>query len=187
MSAAKAARMIKPFLGTKRIHRIRMLDQIITQGTSTSFSLLSCDDDPNYDLTTDGANIAECIVGSRIIAIQLHMTISEVDGGEIVEWILGKDPDQALTATNFTISNLYTSDIDPNRRMLRENVWMADHMIGETGNRTLKNATIRIPSKTLKRSRLMADNDVIRLVFTHTVSGTDSLMYLRGRIITRGP
>lgn len=180
--------MIKPWLGTRRVHRIRMLDQAITQGAVTTFSLLSCDDDPNYDLTSDGTNIAEAHPGARIVGMNLHMSIFDVDAGETVEWILGKDPDGALGAGGvFDIADLYTSDVTANNLAVRENVWTVGHMIGETGNRTLKNVELRIPRGTLKRSRLLADGDVIRLAFTHTAAGTDSTMYLRGRIVTRGP
>lgn len=183
----KLANMVRANMGVRRVHRIRMLDQTITQGTSTPFALLTCNDDPNYDLATDGTNVAECQVGARIVAVQLHLSLTNIPNGETVEWILGRDPDASITTAGFLVGNVYTADVTTGNRLLKDNTWTIGHVMAGTASRDTFNGTLRIPGKTMRRSRLMNENDVIRLVFTHTAAGSSSLMYLRGRIVTRGP
>lgn len=183
----KLANMVRANMGVRRVHRIRMLDQTITQGTDTAFALLTCDDDPNYDLTTDGTNVAECQVGCRIVAVQLHMSLTNIPNGETVEWVIGRDPDGAITAAGFVVSGVYTADITQGNRMLKDNAWTVGHVMAGTASRDTFNGRLNIARKTLKRARVMHDGDVVRLVFTHTAASSSSLMYLRGRIITRGP
>lgn len=179
------ARQAVRMMTVRRVHRVRILAGTITQNTNTFINLLTCDDDPDYDLATDGTNIAECQPGARIEAVQLVMTVFGANiAGETIEWIIGRDPDGAL-ATNYTIGNLYTADVSANTRMIRANVWGAGHFIGTT-NRDSMTSGLNI-TKALRRARLMADGDVIRLAFTATAAGGDHTLYLRGRIITRGP
>lgn len=177
--------LLKQGLLTKRVHRIRMLNQTITQGTDTPFTLLSCDDEPNYDLATDGTNVAECHPGAKIVAVQLVMTVFSVADGETVEWVIGRDPDAAITSAAFTISNLYSADVTGGRLLMSKNTWGAGHMISSDGHAAM-NTSLNI-TKALRRASKMADGDLIRLVFTHSAAGGNSLFYIRGRIITVGP
>lgn len=181
----RLAQMVYNMNTVKRVSRIRMLAQAVTEATSTSFNLLTCDDDPNYDLATDGTNVAEVEPGCKIIAIQLHMTIV-TPANRTVEWVLYKDPDGVLTAAGATIATLYAADVEATRIVMRKNSLTAGHAIGT--DRTGHNSVLNVPGRTLARSARLADGDVIRLTFTDDGGGTgDCSMYLRGRIITRGP
>lgn len=177
--------LIKQGLITKRVHRIRMLQQTITQGADSPFSLLTCDDEPNYDLTTDGSNLAECHPGSKIVAVQLAMTIYNITDGESVEWIIGRDPDGSILTTGFTVATLFTADLTLTGGMLRKNAWGVGHVIGSNQDNTF-DTRLNI-TKALRRSSKMADGDTIRLVFTMSAAASNALFYLRGRIITVGP
>lgn len=173
----------------KRVHRIRALGIAITEATSgagNAFSLLTCDDDPDYDLTSNlSSTTAECQPGARIIALQLHMTIVAV-AGRTVEWMLMKDPDGAITAANTTLANLYTADVSTTTAMIRKNTVAVGHILA--GDRTAFDKSLNVPGKALRRISLMADGDILRLSFADNGEGAgDSLLYLRGRIITRGP
>lgn len=186
----KLAQMVYNMNTVKRVHRVRMLSQVVTEGesggTNNAFSLLTCDDDPNYDNTTDGTNVAECEPGCRIIAVQLVMTISAPDG-RLIEYMIGKDPDGAITSTSYTIANLYTADVTGTNLMLRKNVWTVGHM-RTTSARLDSTKSLNIPGKVLARAGRMEDGDVIRLSFADDGGGTgNGSWYLRGRIITRGP
>lgn len=183
---ARLAAMVAMKMQVKRTHRIRILDGALTAGANVAVNLLTCDDDPDYDLATDGSNVAECQPGARIVAVQLVLSIYGVDSGEIVEWIIGRDPDAIITGPNFSMSNLYLQDVTSTTNFLRKNTWGAGHMISTTG-RDLATQHVNISGKALKRSRLMAENDVIRLGLLSSADDVSGKYYLRGRIITRGP
>lgn len=186
----RLAQMVYNMNTVKRVHRVRVTSGVITEGesagTNNTFSLLTCDDDPNYDNTTDGTNVAECEPGARIIAVQLVMT-TVIPDGRLLEWMIGKDPDGVVTSTNFLVSSLYTADVTANGLVLRKNVWTVGHKRG-TSQRTENTMSINIPGKVLARAGRMEDGDVIRLAFMDDGGGTgNGSWYLRGRIITRGP
>lgn len=163
-----------------------MTGSTVTQGTDTSFNLLTCDDDPNYDLATDGTNVAECEPGSKIVAVQLHMSLYNMPDGEVYEWVMGRDPDGAITAGTFTMATLYTQDVSGADLLLRKNAWAAGHIMSSTSH-AFSQEMVRIKGSNLRRAGNMEDGDVIRLTFTASASATSPLLYLRGRIITRGP
>lgn len=182
----RLAQMVYNMNTVKRVHRIRMLAQTITEAATTGFNLLTCDDDPNYDLTTDGTNVAECEPGAKIIAIQLQMTITAV-AARTVEWIFLRDPDGVLAAASArNIATLYTADVSANTIVIRKNTIAAGHFLAS--DRTAHNSNLNVSPKALRRVARMADGDTLSLAFTDNGEGAgDSLMYLRGRIITRGP
>lgn len=177
--------LLKEGILTKRVHKIRMLNQTITEGSESPFQLLTCDDEPNYDLTTDGTNVSECHPGAKIIAVQLVATIYGLVATRLVEWVIGRDPDSAITNANYTMANLYASDVTGTSTMLRPNVWGAGHVVAtdRSGFETRLNIT-----GALRRASKMRDGDVIKINFTDDGAGTgNGILYLRGRIITVGP
>lgn len=176
--------LLKQGLLTKRVHKVRMLDQTITQGTDTLANLLTCDDDPNYDLTTDGSNVSECHPGAMIVAVQLVLTLFSVPDGETIEWVIGRDPDGAI-GTGFTMADLYTSDVTASNALLKKNVWGAGHMVSSDGHAAM-NTSLNI-TKALRRAAKMRDGDAIKIRFTATAASGNSAFYMRGRIITVGP
>lgn len=182
------AAMVAARMQTKRVHRILANPFTATANATTSLSLLTCDDDPNYDLTSDGSsNVAECHPGAKIIAIQLVMTVFQLDTDDVYHWIIGRDPDGALQAASaFTVATLYTSDVSTTTALLRKNTWACGHFVGSS-TRDKFNTPVIISSKALRRSARLADGDVIRMNWTNPHASTDAKVYVRGRIITRGP
>lgn len=180
--------LLKQGLLTKRVHKIRMLNQSISEGLDTSannFNLLVCDDEPDYDLTTDGSVVAECHPGAKIIAVQLVLSLYGMVATRLIEYIIGRDPDAAVAAGNYKIGALYTSDITTANAMIKANTWAAGHVIAS--DRTSQDLRINV-TKALRRASKMRDGDVIRLHFTDDGAGAgNALFYLRGRIITVGP
>lgn len=185
----RLAQMVYNMNTVKRTSRVRMLNQTITEADATatnSFALLTCDDDPNYDLTTDGTNVAEVQPGTRLIAIQLILTISSLVTSRTIEWVIGRDPDGAITSTNFTIGTLFNADVSTNSMAMRKNTWTAGHIVGS--DRTAANININISPRALARASRLENGDVIRLHFTDAGEGAgNAIFYLRGRFITRGP
>lgn len=178
------ARKVKAAMGVKRVHRIRATVLAIPENANTAYVLLRCDDEPNYDTTSDGTNIAECEPGSRLISVQLVMTMYGMDANTIVEWNLHKNPDQTLTASETTVAALYAADVEPENRMLRKNTFTAGHFIG-TSNHDTQTTRVRIARKAMKRNAVMADNDQIAFTFANLDATDAALLYIRGRLITR--
>lgn len=176
-SAVRAALM------PRFVYRMRFLALTITQGTMTALPLLKADDDPDYDQLIDGTTAAECSPGSRVIALQLHFQIVTGQDNEIIEWILYKDPDNALTAAT-DISTLYTQDVTASNKTLRKMTLAAGHLIMDSNHGTPE-IRVNITRKALRRIGPIQDNDVLRMVFTMTSAGGNATLYGRGRIITR--
>lgn len=181
---------VRKAMGNRVVHRIRMLDQTITNNVTTKFNLLSCDDDPDYDLATDGTNVAECHPNSRIVAVQLHVGLypasNPINPGPL-EWMIARDPDGALGAAGLiTPGNLYAADVTTATDMLRKNVWAMGHMFLTT-NRDAANLNIRISRKALRRARIMRDGDKVSISFTNPDATDTAKLYIRGRIISKTP
>lgn len=166
------------------VARMRFLTFTITQGTNTGLPLLLCDDDPDYDQLIDGTSPAECQPRARILAIQMHLQLLALPVGEVLEWILYKDPDAILTATT-GIGTLYTQDKTANGLILRKNTLAAGHVIVDATSRSVQPITVNIPRKALRRIGPMQENDVLRMVFTLTAAASNGDLYGRGRIIFR--
>lgn len=160
---------------------MRFLTFTITQGTNTPLPLLLCDDDPDYDQLIDGTNPAECQPGSRILALQLHLQLLACPVGEVLEWVLYKDPDAVLTSS-VGISTLYTQDKTANGIILRKNTLAAGHVIVDATSRSVQPIIVNIPRKALRRIGPMQENDVLRMVFTLTAAASNADLYGRGRI-----
>lgn len=175
---------VKKAMGARMIARMRFLTFTITQGTNTALPLLICDDDPDYDQAIDGTNPAECQPGSRILAIQMHLQLLALPVGEVLEWILYKDPDSILGAT-VGIGTLYTQDKTANGIIIRKNALAAGHVIVDATSRSVQPITVNIPRKALRRIGPMQDGDALRMVFTLTAAASNGDLYGRGRIIFR--
>lgn len=160
----------------------------ITQGANTGLPLLLCDDDPDFDQLIDGTSPAEIQPGSIITAIQLHFQLLALPVGEILEWVLFKDPDGILTAaTAGNIATLYTQDKTANVILLRKNAIAAGHIIVDATSRSVQPIIINVPRKALMRIGPFQDGDLLRLTFTLTAAASNGDLYGRGRIVTRQP
>jgi len=186
---AGLVRKIAAASGPKVYHRVHFKDVTIAANASTGFDLLTCDDDPNYDVTSDGTNVAEIHPESRVIRLQLVMGLY-VDSNPIVggplEWLLGRDPDSALTASSMTMATLMASDVNAGVKVLRANTWATGHMFLTT-TKGQGNSRVIVSRKALRRSRVFHDGDKLRIVFTNPDADTAAKLYLRGRIISRLP
>lgn len=174
--------------GSKVYSRIHCKEVSLAAASTTYVSLLSCDDDPNYDTTSDGTNIAEVHPNSRLLGMQLHMGLyvasNPISNGPM-EFILYRDPDAALS-TAATMAELQGADVTTNRLTLRKNTILAGHQFITT-NREYQNQNLRVRRKTLNRIRVMHDNDVIKMAFTNPDPDTVCMLYLRGRILSKTP
>lgn len=183
-------REVRKASGNRVEHRIRMLEQSLAAATTTTKSLLTCDDDPDYDKTSDGTNVAECHPNSRILAFQLVMGLyvasNPISNGPM-EFLMYRDRDAAISgASAGNMSTLYTADFSTTTGMLRKNTYLAGHQFITT-NYEQKTVRLSVSRKALRRAGIMHDGDLIRLAFDNPDPDTACMLYLRGRIITKTP
>lgn len=182
----KIAKTVVRMNQVKRVHRVRATAITLTAATQTAVLLLKADSTPNYDVTSDGTTPAECQTGARIQSIQLHGTFYLGASDTIVEWNLFKNPDAVATAAISNVASIYTADVSANTLMMRKASMAAGHIVFGSGSDKLP-LNVRIAGKALRRNGLMAEEDRLQFTFDNLDATDDVFLYLRGRIITRGP
>lgn len=163
---------VRKVMGTITTHRVRMLSKTINTTTPfrTYVDLLTADDDPDYDIVSNGTTIAECHANSKIVKVQLKINLFNSSTDKFVEWALYRDPDQVL-GTNATIDAMFTSDVSTNDQLMKKNAVAY-------GNKRFTSqadggiAKIFIKRKALARIRTMHDNDKLRLLFQEESQST---------------
>lgn len=179
---ARFVSMVKAATGVTHTHRYRNINKAITAAAVTSCPVLIADDDPDYDVGGDFTTAAECHANSRITGIDLNMTIAPQASGDVVEWMLIKDPD-AIIGTGADPATLFDQDVSANAILFRK-YCMAYGMFKSTTSREAKSVHVRITRAAMRRAGVMKDNDVLRLQFKNSGSNAGSLAAI-GRIWTR--
>lgn len=173
--------------GVRHTHRYRLLDRVIVQGAAIEhIPLLSCDDDPDYDEDFDGAAAApECEVGSRILGIDLTLDlVPGSSGGEQMEWLLWKNPDDMIVLSGVTPAALFTNDTTTTIILMRKYVLAYGRFLS-TASKESSRTHVQISRAAMKRAGVMHDQDKLYLGVTHTASASNGTLSMHGRIWTR--
>lgn len=173
---------VKRATGTTHVSRVRMLQLPLTQGATTTITLLKVDDDPDYDLTSDGTLIAEAQARSRITSIDLNMTVNPGVTGEVGEWMLYRDPDSAIGAAD--PSTLFQADLTTTVAALRKNAVAYGMLIGNTNVENISRRVF-IKRKAMRRISGLADNDLLKIAFQLTAGASNGALSMYGRIRTK--
>lgn len=174
---------VKKAIGTTHISRVRMIDQVLTQGTTADFNLLVVDDDPDYDLASDGTNIAEVQALTKLRKIELTFIVNPGGtGSERIEYMLYRDPDATLVGS--VPSSLFTADVSLASQALRKNA-IAYGMFISTANKDTTTRRLFIRRQAMARVQTLRDGDRLRMAIAHSAAAADGLMWLYGRIWTR--
>lgn len=181
MNIRKFNGMVRKAVQSPHVSRVRIFGGTATQNATTEFTLLTVDDDPDYDLTTDGTNVAEAQARSRLTGIKLDMGLTPSSAGETMEWMLFKSPDGVLNAT--TPATLFTADVSTSTLALRKNV-VAYGLFRASANTDARQARIRIKRAAMRRIAQLKDGDSLRLAITHSADSTDGILDLTGTITT---
>lgn len=178
--------LVRGAVRVNHVSRVRFFGSgNIPANATTYFPLLHCDDDPDYDLATDGTNIAEVKPLSRIMSIQLHARMEPSGTGVAarLEWMLLKDPDQSLSAVPMAPSSLFSADFTTNVAALRKYTLAYGWFVAST-NRDSFDRMIRIRRKALRRAGIMHDLDRLSLAITNSAAAATAHLQLTGRIVT---
>lgn len=181
MNMARFNALARKAVATSHRSRIRA-NVALTAATVNETSLLLVDDEPNYDLTSDGTNIAEAEARSRVRKIDL--TVSFFAGtsnaaGALVEWLLFRDPDNFANVT--APSDLFTADLNTVTMSLRKNALAYGGFFSSANNDT-RVFHIRISRKAMQRTQVLQDNDRIKLQMVTAATGAK--YFIHGAITT---
>jgi len=181
-------RQLRGLLNIAQKSRVRIFENPLTVATGNrNYKLLHCDDDPDYDLTTNGnaqtlgTDVAECKPKSRITSIDLQLTCQNIDAVKAVEWILVKDPDLVLAGIGYTPSSLFTADVSSLTIPLRKYTLAYGYFAGGS-NTDIMRQRIRIKRKALARAGVMNDLDELRLMIVNNNVTDDLTVYCVGTI-----
>lgn len=175
-------REVRRATGTVHVSRVRMVDIALTQNATTAITLLKVDDDPDYDLASDGTNIAEAQARSRITSIDLKMWLRANGTGERVEWLLYRDRDSNLGSVD--PSTLFQADYTTTVAEVRKNTVSYGMHVGSTN---VENTMMRVflKRKAMRRISGLNDNDLLKMTFAHSAAVGDGVLSMWGVIRTK--
>lgn len=158
------------------------LGTTITAAATTSQKLLQVDTDgnPNEDLATDGTNVAECNYGSRLLSIDLTLIIKPASTS-MIEWMLYRDPDGALTGTA-DLAELFAADVGLTNTMIRKCA-LAFGQIAPSLTNDFVRVPVQISRAAMARNKKLAANDAIYLVFKNLHGTNTGTYWLWGKIV----
>lgn len=171
---------LQNILSDKHVCRVRINTLAVTDNADVYQSLLVAKDDPNYDLATDGTNVAECEIGSRILDIDLKIVLHTIAQNDVSEVIIFKDPDVMLT-TGMTPANLFLADVTQLTTNLRKYAMWYNVFIGGGAG---QNHTFfaKISRGAMARNRRMAENDTLKILFSQNDASASRKAFIVGRI-----
>lgn len=184
MKAAKGfvVRTVRSMQPT-HVHRVRIIGTALVSSTDLYLSLLKGVDDPNRDLISNGSDIAECKVNSKITKIQLTVVLSSYSAGEVTELLLHKDPDLAIT-TSFTVTSLFLADFTAVSSAVKKNslVYRFFRALAVSDGARIGMGMKR---KALRRAGKMNENDTLKLAAINGAFATNNTIDVVGRIWTK--
>lgn len=169
-------RMVRKAVMHSQRAKIRM-DVGLTGSTDKVVSLILADDDPDYEITSDGTAVAECETLSRIEKIDLNLSYfagtSNAAGG-LVEWALYRDPDNSGIMTGPEDIFIATDSAGQSQR--NKNVIAYGGFYSSANNDT-KLFHVRIRRAALRRVARMNDNDRLKFIIVTPATGAKFFMY----------
>lgn len=176
--------MVQKAVEHKDVKRVRFMNKAIPTAATTTFTLLTCDDDPDYDLNSDGTTVAEVQPFSKIVGMNLKFRL-EAAAGNTVEWLLIKDPDGLFTATQPAPSTLFTADITLTTIAVRKYTLAYGWLKSVSGIRDSTIFKIRVSKAAIKRAGAFLDGDKLLLIIANPSAGAGEFI-LTGTITLAG-
>lgn len=126
-----------------------------------SIPLLVCQETVNEETESDGSNIAEVPLYSKLVGMKMNFMIHGGTSGNIYRWMLVKSIDNDTTAQNF-MDAFHTSNDDEASRARRAQTMSKGFFVASDRTATRLNLFVR--RKNLKRLGNLRENDRILLV-----------------------
>lgn len=151
----------------------------IDYDTPTFLPLLVCQESINEETESDGTNVAETTIGSRIVALRLNFIIN-ASGQAGYRWMLIRDQDNDLEAniTSLGTGGFFNSaNQSPTQAAINRNI-LAKGQFRIMGDGLTARIPIFVRKKTLQRCGNLKENDRLKLIIaasnagvTHALSG----------------
>lgn len=168
----------------RNVSRVRMMNVALPSAATTTYTLLACDDDPDYDLTSDNTTVAEVQPFSKIVKIDLHCRI-EPSTGNTIEWMLIKDPDGLFTASQPAPSTLFTADVTLTTMAVRKYALAYGWFKAVSTTKDALQTNFRIKRAAIKRIGSLLDGDKLLLIIANPSAGAGTII-VTGTITTAG-
>lgn len=130
--------------------------------------LLTTGETINEELISDGTNIAEAKVYSKLVGMKLRFSIQGLGSSSVLRWILMKEPDGEDLTSTLTDEFFHGSTDTPTNRELRANILSKGIFTGSDRTGAVLMPFVR--RSTLKRLGNLRENDRISLVLAHNES-----------------
>lgn len=145
----------------------------IDYDTPTFIPLLVCQEAVNEETESDGTNVAETTIGSRMVNIKLNLIVNA--GGQAgYRWMLIRDQDNDLEAniTSLGTGGFFNSaNQSPTQAAINRNI-IAKGQFRIMGDGLTARIPVFIRKKTLIRCGTLRENDRLKLIIAASNAGT---------------
>lgn len=135
--------------------------------------LLTTGESVNEELISDGTNVAEAKMYSKLVAMKGSFTVNGLGTTSVCRWILMKEPDGEDLTSTLTDEFFHGSTDTPTNRELRANILAKGMFTGS--DRTSAKINLWVKKKTLRRLGSLRENDRISLVIAHNEASAMTL------------
>lgn len=147
-----------------------------------SIDLLRCIEAQDEEVESDGTNIADTPLYSRITGMRMNLFI-KAGAATDIRWMMHKSPDNDITVTSLATDFHNSNDTQPQRELRKMTVAKGYFAIGS--DRLLTRFPIFVSKKALARISPMRENDRLRLVVAKHGDGTTATLSGFGTIYVR--
>lgn len=132
--------------------------------------LLVASETVNEETVSDGTNVAETKMYSRVVGMKFNFTLTPLASGEVIRWMLYKNVDSDITLNDLVDNNFHSSQDTTDLRQLRS-VTLAKGVVYGT-DRTSAKIKAFVRRSTLHRLGSLRENDKLTLVLATTSNAT---------------
>lgn len=154
--------------------------------TITSVGLVVCQETMNEETESDGTNIAEVPLYSKVVGIKLNLSWFGMGASRYMRWMMYKDTDNETPISSLADANFHSSDDTPTMRELRKNT-LAKGWVIPSADGLMKNLRISIRRKALRRIGGLREGDRIKIIFACNSSTSVGLISGFGTLYVRMP
>lgn len=187
----RARPIVKAAMGISLSKRFILNRLTIPDVTAADFDnplevdLLECVETMDEEVESDGTNIADCPLYSRITSIRGKLIVEGNTSTSIMfRWLLYKMPDGEDLTADLQAATFHSSNDTPTLRELRK-FTLAKGMFVANPSSAVSNVPLFIRKQALARVSPLRENDKIRLVIAKATEGTTGTLSGFGTITVR--
>lgn len=190
MGPRRVASIARRASGRILAKRVNCTNLSIPDITSADFDnpldvpLLECVETMDEEVESNGTNVADAPLYSKIVGLKLRGVIQGTASGvNLFRWRLFRSPDGDLSSAG-AISNWMTSDDTPTARELRKNT-LALGLAVSGASSSVAHLNVFVRRKALRRVSTLSEGDTLRFAVAKDAAGTVGRLELYGTIYVR--